>query len=371
MTKLRMHKTVSGNPDGRSLVYYDFAAEGQTPPEHTICRPQRDPMPNIERRWNPLLGEWALVGASRMGRPMLPSRDACPLCPGALEIPEPYDIAVFENRFPALSILPGEPSPSPHPFYQSTTSEGACEVVMYTSKHDISLAEMSVDDIYRLLYVWADRYREISSRPEIECVFIFENKGEEVGVTLHHPHSQIYAFPFIPPHIQAEVDQMNAHQEKGECLFCSITEAERADGRRIIAQTDDFTAFIPYFARWSFEVQIHARHGLSTMADFTDTSFSQLAQVLKLVISKFDNLFDFSFPYMMVMHQLPLPNWHFHVEFYPPYRDKGKLKYVAGVESGCGNFIIDCYPEDRAAQLQQTAPTSFDQLTFQVTPSWK
>jgi UDPglucose--hexose-1-phosphate uridylyltransferase len=366
MKRLVLHKTPTCQPDGRSLIYYDFMAAGEAPPQRGGNVVPREPLNNIERRWNPLLGEWGLVGASRMGRPLLPSRSDCPLCPGVLEIPEPYDLAVFENRFPALSILPDAPRPSGQPFYESAPAYGACEVVMYTSKHDTSLAQMSVDDVYRLLYVWADRFREISSRPEIECVFIFENKGEEVGVTLHHPHSQIYAFPFIPPRLQSEVNQMQAHQERGECLFCSIIDAEKKDGRRIIAETADFTAFVPYFARWSFEVQIHARHDLATMNDFNDDTFSQLAQLLKLVISKYDNLFNSSFPYMMIMHQLPLPGWHFHIEFYPPYRDKGKMKYVAGVESGCGNFIIDCYPEDRAAQLQQTAPNKMDKVGVEI-----
>ncbi|NIM04161.1 MAG: galactose-1-phosphate uridylyltransferase [Armatimonadetes bacterium] len=320
----------------------------------------------VERRWHALWGEWILVSASRMARPFLPPKEKCPLCPGVLEIPEEYDLAVFENRFPGLSSAPDRPQPSPHPFYKTAPSHGVCEVVMYTSEHDTSLAEMPVDDIYRLMHVWVDRYKEISSRPEIECVYIFENKGEEVGVTLHHPHSQIYAFPFIPPRLQTELNNARESSKQGKCLFCSIVEAEKQDGRRILAETERFIAYLPYFARWSYEVHIAARHGTATMADFDDATSRELAQVLKLVICKFDNLFETSFPYMMVMHQLAEPDWHFHIEFYPPYRDKGKLKYVAGVESGAGNFVVDSYPEMRATQLQEIPPFQVEPVTIQM-----
>ena len=366
MKKLFFHKTATRTPDGRALIYYDFLNPGEAPPARQISHTPQEPIPMVERRWNPLLGEWVLVSASRMARPMLPSKNDCPLCPGVLEIPEPYDLAVFENRFPALCSLPSEPSQSLNDFYRTAPSFGACEVVMYTSKHDISLAQMPVNDVYRLMNVWADRFREISSRAGIECVYIFENKGEEVGVTLHHPHSQIYAFPFIPPHIQAELNQVEAAGKSGECLFCKIAEAELNDGRRILAKTENFIAFMPYFARWPYEVHILARHGLENMSKFDAAAIQEVSQLLKLIISKYDKLFDFSFPYMMLMHQLAAPNWHFHIEFYPPYRDKGKLKYVAGVESGCGNFILDCYPEDRARQLQQTPPDELEPITIEI-----
>ena len=366
MKKHLLYKTTTCHPDGRSLIYYDGVSEGEAPPERCVQQLPREPVPMVERRWHPLWGEWVLVSASRMARPFLPQKQDCPLCPGVLEIPDPYDLAVFENRFPGLCTLPAEPLPSLHPLYQTAPSYGACEVVMYSARHDTSLAEMPVNDLYRLIYVWQDRYREISGRPGIECVYIFENKGEEVGVTLHHPHGQIYSFPFIPPRLQTELDNVRKWEAQGQCLFCSILEAEAKDGRRILAQTENFTAFVPYFARWSFEAHITARHGLATMDDFDDAVCRELAEMLKLVISKYDNLFNSSFPYMMVMHQLNEPSWHFHIEFYPPYRDRGKLKYLAGVESGAGNFVVDSYPEDRARQLQQAPPFQIEPVTLQV-----
>jgi len=366
MRKIVLHKTTTCHPDGRILIYYDSVAEGENPPPRKIAKAPREPVPMVERRWHPLWGEWVVISASRMARPFLPPREECPFCPGALEIPEQYDLAVFENRFPGLASVPSEPLPSPHPVYQTAPSHGTCEVVMYASRHDTSLAEMSVDDIYRLTYVWVDRYREISSRPGMECVYIFENKGEEVGVTLHHPHCQIYAFPFLPPRLQAELNNAREFSARGECLFCSIAEAEKKDGRRLLVETERFLAFVPYFARWPYEVHIMARHGFATMADFDDEACRQLAQVLKLVIAKFDNLFQASFPYMMVMHQLPEPGWHFHIEFYPPLRDRGKLKYTAGVESGAGNFVVDSYPEERARHLQQTPPFEIEPVGIRV-----
>jgi UDPglucose--hexose-1-phosphate uridylyltransferase len=366
MKKLLLYKTTTCHPDGRALIYYDSIAEGEPAPKREVRWSPREAVPMVERRWHPLWGEWVIISASRMARPFLPPKEKCPLCPGVLEIPEEYDLAVFENRFPGLSSLPSEPRPSPHPFYEIAPSHGTCEVVMYTSQHDTSLAQMPVEDIYRLIYVWKDRYEEISGRPGIECVYIFENKGEEVGVTLHHPHSQIYAFPFIPPRLQRELDNARESAEQGKCLFCSIIEAEKRDGRRLLAENERFIAYVPYFARWSYEVHITARHGLAAMADFDDEACRQLAQMLKLIIGKFDNLFEMSFPYMMVMHQLADPDWHFHIEFYPPYRDKGKLKYVAGVESGAGNFVVDSYPEDRARQLQEVPPSEFEPVGIQV-----
>jgi UDPglucose--hexose-1-phosphate uridylyltransferase len=367
MKKLFLHKTATGHPDGRALLYYDFLAEGEKPPARSVCRiTEREPVPMVERRWHPLWGEWVLVSASRMARPLHPKKDECPLCPGVLEIPEPYDLAVFENRFPALCDLPEDPRPAPHAAYETAPSCGTCEVIMYTSEHETSLAQMSVEDIYRVIYVWRERFQEVSRRPGIECINIFENKGEQVGVTLHHPHSQLYATPFIPPRLQTELNQAEKFAARGECMFCSILEAEKSDGRRILAESEDFLAFVPYFARWAYEVHIWARHGLATLGDFDDSACRQLAQMLKLVLSKYDNLFNFSFPYIMMQHQLERDGWHFHIEFYPPFRDKGKLKYVAGLEAGAGNFVQDCYPEDRAAQLQQTAPAELPPVNLQI-----
>ena len=323
-----------------------------------------------ELRWNPILEEWVIVSPHRQQRTYMPKREECPLCPGVLEVPEDYEIVTFENRFPALQQHSPEPTApdlgnvpkAMNELYKARSAQGICEVVVYTPQHDRSLAEQNVQDIYNLIRVWKDRYEELRAHEFINYVFIFENKGEVIGVTLHHPHGQIYAFPYIPPKIERELASSRKYAEKnGSCLFCDILAAEQSDGRRIVTMNDNFVAFIPFFARYPYEVHIYPREHLRSIAEFSDTIQQDLAAILKIVLLKFDNLFDFSFPYMMVMHQEPTTGdvydyYHFHIEFYPPHRTKDKIKYLAGAESGAGSFLNDAAPEEKARELREKEP---------------
>ncbi len=317
-----------------------------------------------ELRWHPLLGEWVATATRRQARTFLPPADFCPLCPTQpggfpTEIPESaYDIVVFENRFPSLSTEPPAPAVEGTGLYPVRPSKGVCEVVVYSPRHTSTLADEPVEQIYKLVQVWTDRFRELSALDFVEYVFIFENKGEAIGVTLHHPHGQIYAYPFVPPRVARELERSRAHmQATGRCLVCDILAEERRDGRRIVAENGSFVAAVPFFARYPYEVNIFPTRHLQALTEMTDAERRDLAATLKQVLSAYDRLFDLSFPYMMVLHGRPsdggdYEHYHFHIEFYPPLRAANRLKYVAGSESGAGMFINDTHAEEKAAELR-------------------
>lgn len=317
-----------------------------------------------ELRWNPLLGEWVATATHRQGRTFLPPADHCPLCPTTpggfpTEVPESdYDIVVFENRFPSLRSNPEEPTVSGSDLYAIRPSQGVCEVILYSPNHSSSLAKEPVEQIDKLVQVWTARFEDLGALDFVKFVFVFENNGEAIGVTLHHPHGQIYAYPFVPPRLVTELAQCAAHHEKtGRCLLCDILTDETRDGGRIVAANDSFVAFIPFFARWPYETHIYAKRHFQALPDMTRVEQRDLAEMLKMVLVAFDKLFDISFPYMMVMHQRPVDGesydyYHFHLEFYPPLRAPNKLKYLAGSETGAGMFINDTLPEQKAIELR-------------------
>ena len=317
-----------------------------------------------ELRWHPLLGEWVATATQRQDRTFLPPPDFCPLCPTLpggfpTEIPDPtYDIVVFENRFPSLSPNPPEPAIEGDDLYPVRSAIGECEVVVYTPNHSSTLAQEPVEQIFKLVQVWTDRYVELSNLEFVDYVFIFENKGEAIGVTLHHPHGQIYAYPFVPPRILKELEQSKQHfDQTGSCLICDIVRKEINFAKRIVAENDAFAAFIPFFARYPYEVHIAPKQHRRDLTEFDRDEQTSLAEILKQVIAAFDKLFNVSFPYMMVLHQKPSDGqsydyYHFHIEFYPPMRTATKLKYLAGSETGAGMFINDTLAEEKAAELR-------------------
>jgi len=325
-----------------------------------------------ELRWNPLLGEWLATATHRQDRTFLPPKDFCPLCPTApggfpTEVPEEtYDIVAFENRFPSLSSDPPDPAIESTDLYPVAPAQGICEVIVYTPNHNSTLANEPVGQIYKLIQVWTDRFRELSKSKFVKYVFIFENKGEAIGVTLHHPHGQIYCYPFVPPRVERELAQSLIHkQETGNCLLCDILAEETRDGRRIVAENEFFTAYIPFFARYPYELHITSKRHLQDLTQFSAEEQKALAVILKQILAAFDKLFDVSFPYMMVLHQQPSDGddydyYHFHIEFYPPMRTVVKLKYLAGSETGTGMFINDTLAEEKAAELRgHVSPIEF------------
>ncbi len=319
-----------------------------------------------ELRYHPFLDTWVITATHRQERTFLPPDDYCPLCPTRpggfpTEVPfETYDIAVFENRFPSLRTPPEAPSTAGFEMMPIRPSEGICEVVLYTPEHSASFARLPLERVRRLARVWKDRYIELAERPEVEYVFIFENKGRDIGVTLTHPHGQIYAYPFIPPIPRQELESAWRHERTtGRNLHDQWLGTEIADGARIVWENDRFVAVVPFFARYPYEVHAAPRRPLRSLREFEPEDLDGLAEVLLRVARKYDGLFGFSLPYVMAMHQEPaVPGYdyaRFHVEFYPPHRTAEKLKYLAGSEAGAGAFINDTLPEESAERLREAS----------------
>ena len=320
-------------------------------------------------RWDPTLREWVAYATHRQDRTFLPPAEYCPLDPTKpggfpTEVPrESYDIVVFENRFPSFTPDAPEPEEEGSPLTPTAPGRGICEVVLYSEDHYATLAGMSEGRIRNLIEVWADRYAELGSVDFVEYVFIFENKGEAIGVTLHHPHGQIYAYPFIPPRPKKELEAATEYRSENEhrCLHCDLLVEEHEDGRRVVAKGEHFTAFVPFYAHFPYETHVYARRCAPSIADLSGGERRDLARVLKQLLMGYDRLFGFSLPYMMVMHQAPTDGddheglAHFHIEFYPPNRTADKLKYLAGSETGAGAYVMDALPEQTAGRLREAA----------------
>lgn len=309
-----------------------------------------------ELRWHPLLREWVAVAAHRQDRPQMPA-DWCPFCPGSGRVPEHYDVHLYPNDFAAFRL--DNPPFSPEPgLFQSTGARGATDVVLYHPNHNLLPSQMTAEHWRKVVDLWTCRSRELASLPGIRYVYVFENTGVAIGVTMPHPHGQIYAFPFVPPLAQRELDAAAGHHAShGECLYCRILREELADGRRLVAENNGFVAFVPFFARFPAEVQIYPRRHFAALPDLAETEAVDLAAVIKLVRLKYDNLFGFPMPLMMILRQPPAkgeyPYFHFHVEFYPVQRSATKLKYLAGVETGAGTFLNDTIAEEKARELRE------------------
>ena len=321
-------------------------------------------------RWDPTLGEWVAYATHRQDRTFLPPAEYCPLDPTKpggfpTEVPRPsYDIVVFENKFPSLSPnapeADGKPDGGAGPVTATAPGRGVCEVVLYSQEHDSTLATMPEGRIRNLVHVWADRFEELGALDFVEYVFIFENKGEAIGVTLHHPHGQIYAYPFVPPRPKKALEAAREYRtQNGSCLPCALHAGELHDGRRVVAEGEHFVAFVPFYAHFPYEAHVYSRRCAPSIADLDAAERRDLANVLKSLLVGYDNLFGFSLPYMMVMHQAPTDGGdhegvaHFHVEFYPPNRTADKLKYLAGSETGAGAYVVDVLPEDTAGRLRK------------------
>jgi UDPglucose--hexose-1-phosphate uridylyltransferase len=318
-----------------------------------------------ERRRDPLSGEWRTVATQRQDRTFLPPADQCPLCPSrpggpVTEVPwSEFDVVVFDNRFPSLVASPPPPAVAGTDLAPVAPALGACEVVVYSDDHTATIGSLGLDRIRLLVDVWADRYAALGARPGIEYVFAFENRGEAVGVTLHHPHGQIYAYPEVPPRPAAELQAARAHRDRhGTCVLCDVVAAERGDGRRLIGGNDSFVAHVPFAPRFPYEVHVVSTRHVPSLLELTDPERDGLAEVLLDLVTRYDGLFGFPLPYIMAMHQAPTGagDWaalsHLHIEFTPFHRSATKLKYLAGSELGAGAFLDDIAPEDAAAALR-------------------
>ncbi|MFE2230338.1 galactose-1-phosphate uridylyltransferase [Streptomyces kronopolitis] len=352
-----MKKTTTRLADGRELIYYDLRDDA--------VHDEQDPRPldlvatAAEIRRDRLLGDRVAIASHRQARTYHPPADECPLCPSRegrhSEIPAPdYDVAVFENRFPSLA-----------------GDHGRCEVVCFTPDHDASFADLTDAQAALVLAAWTDRTAELSQLPGVEQVFCFENRGAEIGVTLGHPHGQIYAYPFVTPRTARMLDSLAEHRAAtgGGNLFDEVVAEELADGRRVVLEGEHWVAFVPYAAHWPYEVHLYPKRRVPDLLALDEAARTEFPQVYLEVLRRFDRIFDEGdgqgertarTPYIAAWHQAPLRaerrgDFALHLELFTIRRTSGKLKFLAGSESGMNVFINDVPPEAAAERLREVA----------------
>lgn len=356
-----MKRTVTHLADGRELIYFD-EGDGAVR-ESGDPRALHQPPVASEMRYDPILDEWVTYAAHRQSRTHLPPTEDCPLCPStptrATEVPaSDYDVVVFENRFPSFShrvaatggeLLPG--------LVRTRPATGRCEVVCFTSQHDGSFASLSATRVRTVVEAWVDRTAELSTRDDVELVVCFENRGEEIGVTLHHPHGQIYAYPFLPPRTRRMLESARGYRAGN--LFADILAAERADGSRVVGSNEHWTAFVPAAARWPYEIHLYPHRQVPDLPALTAAERDAFGPLYLDVLRRLDGLFGLSMPYVAAWHQAPVRVdrnlSYLHLELFTIRRAPGKLKYVAGSESAMGAFINDINPESAARMLREVS----------------
>ncbi|GHA95125.1 galactose-1-phosphate uridylyltransferase [Streptomyces termitum] len=345
-----MKKTVTRLADGRELIYYD--TRDGTPRTAADPRPLAPVASRSEIRLDELTGDHVAVASHRQTRTHLPPADACPLCPARpgheSEIPgDGYEVAVFENRFPALS-----------------GGTGRCEVVCFTDDHTASFADLTEERARLVLDAWTDRTADLSALPGVEQVYCFENRGREIGVTLPHAHGQVYALPYTTPRTALTLRRLDEHRRAtGRNLFDDVVARERADGARMVLETDDWAAFVPYAARWPYEVHLHPLRRVPDLTALDGAARTALPQVYLELLRRFDRIFgpaEPPTPYIAAWHQAPVADarreeFGLHLELFTVRRASGKLKFLAGTESGMGAFMNDVRPEDAARRIREVA----------------
>lgn len=337
-----------------------------------------------EERWHPLREEWVIVAAHRQNRPWIGETvrneeksipayvEDCYLCPGNHRVsgavnPHYTTAYVFDNDHPCVGPLAPHDLSNPAEVLRARPAQGIARVVCYSPRHNVTLAELSLHETITLLQVWQEQYRELGRREEVAHVLIFENKGEVVGVSNPHPHCQIYATNFVFKNIETEVRAGERHLgQTGHVLFQDIIKAEQQDGRRLLFENESAVAFVPYFARYAYEVYVAPKATHASLAGLDEFELRDFAETLQRVLVQYDNLWRMPFPYVMALHQAPTdggahPGFHFHIEFHPPLRKPNLLKYLAGPEIGGGSFLSDTAPEDKAAELRGQPPIHYRQ----------
>ncbi|MFF3752963.1 galactose-1-phosphate uridylyltransferase [Streptomyces sp. NPDC002018] len=345
-----MKKTVTRLADGRELVYYD--SRDDVVRDAVDRRPLGPVATASEIRHDPLLGDSVAIASHRQARTYHPPADECPLCPsreGRLsEIPDSdYEVAVFENRFPSLA-----------------GDSGRCEVVCFTADHDTSFAGLTVERAALVLAAWTDRTAELAALPQVEQVFAFENRGVEIGVTLGHPHGQIYAYPFVTPRSTLMLRSAREHRAAtGRNLFDDLVERERTDGGRVVLTGEHWVAFVPYAAHWPYEVHLYPTRRVPDLRALDDAARAEFPQIYLELLKRFDRIFgegEPPTPYVAAWHQAPFradgrDDFALHLELFTVRRTSGKLKFLAGSESGMSVFINDVPPEAAAERLREVA----------------
>lgn len=392
-----VRRTATTLADGRELIYFDdtepYLSGGATrrldDPRPLGDRfapiPQPDgtvaPVTGPEMRRDPLTGDWVPMASHRMNRTFMPSADACPLCPARPdeaatgycdgEVPaSDYDVVVFENRFPALLAVPDADDDGwavdGEQIWQARPAAGRCEVVCFSSDHDSSFADLAPERVRTIIEAWADRTTELSAMPGVEQVFCFENRGPEIGVTLPHPHGQIYAFPYVTPRTRAMLDRAAEHRAAtGRSLLRDVLDAELRAGTRVVAESEHWVAYVPAAARWPVEVHLAPRRDVPDLPALTGAERDDLAVTYLELLRRLDRFFvgddgrPVPLPYVAGWHQAVVGEGRdlgrLHLQLISVRRAAGKLKYLAGVESGMASWISDTTPERIAARLRELA----------------
>jgi len=335
----------------------------------TVARPAYNGLVMHQLRWNAVLSQWVVVSTHRQDRPQMPA-DWCPFCPGSGRVPDHYDVYLYPNDFPAFSkdAPPYEPYVQEKGLFASTGARGACEVVLYSSDHKLTPSKLTLESWGKIVQLWAHRTRELAAVEDVSTVAVFENCGEAIGVTMPHPHGQIYAMPFVPPLVQAELrsSQNYAGGHGGACLFCDLLRGELDQQERIVFANRSMVVFVPYAARFPSEVAIYPRRHVSSLLGLQDQEQADLAEAISVARRKLDNLYGFVMPLMMSVRQKPFRNtgdapdapYHLRVEMLPVQRSATKLKYLASLETAYGTFLADTRPEEKAAELRKAEPAT-------------
>ena len=311
-----------------------------------------------ELRYNPVTRDWLMVASHRQTRPQMP-KDWCPFCVGGGRVPdEGFDVLRYPNDFPAMSTTPPVPDDVAGELFVAQPAYGRCEVLLYSDKHHVRLADLSDEHVHKLARMWREVYEDFAANLKIKYVFIFENRGEVVGVTMPHPHGQAYGYPFVPRVIRDELAGAKEHYDKtGSCLFCDLLTQELADGRRVIFENDLFALYTPFFAQTAYSTHITAKRHIAGITQMTDDELNALGEIVRDTSAMYDALFDTPFPYMMCMHNAPTDGasnafYHFHIEFIPPMRSADKQQFFASSETGAGAWCNPTCPEEKAGELR-------------------
>lgn len=355
--------------DGRDLLFFALPGHRPTPVEDRRPLPARttEPAAQSQLRFDRSTGQWVIIAALRQDRTYKPPPEACPLCPGPTgltsEVPAPdYDVVVFENRFPSLSgALPSLPAAPPVPAddgFAAAPAYGRCEVICFSADHTGSVAQLEPPHARLVVDAWRHRTADLMARPGIEQVFCFENRGEEIGVTLTHPHGQIYGYPYLTPRTAAMLEQARLHRKcHGGNLFGDLLAREAADGSRVVARNELFTAFVPFAARWPVEVHIYPNRFVRNLTELGEDESDAFVHVYLDVLKRFDRMYSAPLPYISALHQYAdneaQAEGYFHVELMSIRRSATKLKYLAASESAMDAFIGDVTPESVAQRLRE------------------
>ena len=309
-----------------------------------------------ELRWNPLLEEWTIISSGRKRRPW--HTGECPFCPGRGETRGDWEVLALPNRFPALSM--DSPEVEDRAPYGRARAEGACEVIVESREHSGDFHNFPLKRVYRYIRLLAERSAELGSGPLVKQVMPFKNRGEIIGVSMIHPHSQIYALPFVPPRIGREIASAKKYEARhGQNIFEVIHKREIEEGVRLVYRNERFSVFVPFFAMWPFEMHVYGSRPVHCLEELDSRGSLMLADAIRVVTATYEKRLGRGYAYMMVFHQAPSkgrhPEYRLHLEFYCPQMEAGRMKYAAGIEWGAGTFTYDGVPEERVVELRKAS----------------